>query len=351
MFSLIKKVKFLSIFAAILLNFCFFQGAVASASSLQLKEMFSRAIPGDFVVFSQQDVYMLWHVQDYNEGILTIEEVSIPQFVKDSLEITWKDWLHQGAKGNTSWLMYEFDLKQGKVREFYSFTREAWLNPEALQSFLSTLLNISFSPIPAEYRQRLGYAVEGFEKKRPLWQPPLIVNGNRQEGITFSAWKGSWPKDGSEIAEKSVEIYLPEIEGPYPYYFPYWISFGNAFQKLPLRVVDSGKEMLSTKMYLPRPTPSFVRQPIIIGDSLTFSLEGPWYFEDYFVFCQEVGSFGEHSVPFNKKNMQKNEKGHVVVSIAVEDLRKHLQPNKPYKIIIVPKGFGEVFSESKPFTF
>ena len=347
---LMQKVKKIIVFVVVLLNLTPFQLIADSETSLQLKKMFSRAFPGDFVVFSQQDVYMLWHIQDYNEGILTIEEISVPHFAKDSLNLSWKDWIKQGAKGNISWLMYEFDLNRGVVREFYSFTREAWLNPEALQSFLSTLLNVSFSPIPNEYRKRLGFAAEGFEAKRPLWHPPLIVNGNRQEGVTFSAWRGTWPKDGSEIAEKKIEIYLPEIEGPYPYYFPYWISFGNAFHKLPLRVVDSGKEMLSTKMYLPRPLPSFVRQPIVVGDSLTFSLKGAWYFEDYFVFCQEQGAFGEESIPLNNKTIKKGDQGEVSIAISLEDVRKYLEPNKPYKIIVVPKGFGEVFVESKTFT-
>ena len=44
---------------------------------------------------------------------------------------------------------------------------------------------------------------------RPLWQPRMVIDGKPIQGVLFDAWKTDWPRDGSDLSNKTIEVYLP----------------------------------------------------------------------------------------------------------------------------------------------
>ncbi len=82
---------------------------------------------------------------------------------------------------------------------------------------------------------------------RPVWQPRLIIEGKPDDGVAFDAWRADWPRDGSDLSNKTIEIYLPKDNQSYPSYFPYWLQINGTAGKAKIRIIDSGSNLQSPK--------------------------------------------------------------------------------------------------------
>ncbi|MCB1112450.1 MAG: hypothetical protein H7A37_05115 [Chlamydiales bacterium] len=211
-----------------------------------LKERIASAQPGDYLVTEQGKNYTILHIQNHDGTTLVMEEVTVPCHRKPRGFASWKEWVMGNAPGHTSWMMYRLNTETGTMDEAFSFTKNAWYDIPKAENFLSTLLNLNFEKIPENQRKRLGSRL-GSKEKAPLWQPKMIFNGQQIPGIEFDAWRTRWPQDGSELAGKIIEAYLPMTETPYPGYFPYWLQVCGVVGKAKVRVVDSGTGMHSPK--------------------------------------------------------------------------------------------------------
>ncbi len=105
--------------------------------------------------------------------------------------------------------------------------------------------------IDDRYRRRVGGGTANRIDNRPFWQPRLIVEGTEITGVTFDAWRGRWPKDDSELSNKTIEVYLPSKESGYPCYF-HWLQVSGLVGKARVRIVDSGHNLKSPQPPLPR---------------------------------------------------------------------------------------------------
>lgn len=227
------------------LVFCFL-GSVVFSSELQLKNKLAEAEPGSYIVTEQNKNFTLIYVQDRLDQKIVIEEVTIPAPRYARHPVPWRHWFEGGAPGHTSWTMSQIDLATGRFEETFSFTHQGWVNLSGSTPFLTTLLNLTFYSVPDERKRRIGIP-PGFNKPdlRPFWNPCLIVDGQRYTHIPFTVWRTKWPADGSDLARKMIEIYLPEVvDDPsiphYPTYFPYWIEVEGAIGSARVRVIDSG---------------------------------------------------------------------------------------------------------------
>lgn len=120
--------------------------------------------------------------------------------------------------------------------------------PEA-NNILSKLLNLNLKPIPYSQRKKIGGRPTTASN---LWQPPIVVDGRKIEGVAFDAWRTYWPKDGSDLSGKMIEVYVPEENDKYPAYFPYWLQVSGFIGKAKIRIIDSGTKLISPKPPLPR---------------------------------------------------------------------------------------------------
>ncbi|MCC5832310.1 MAG: hypothetical protein JJU12_04630 [Chlamydiales bacterium] len=239
-----------------ILIFCFL-GAGALFGEIRLKEKLAEANPGSFIVTEQSKNFTLLHIRDRSDCAIVIEEVTIPAARYARNPIPWRKWFESGAPGHTSWMISHVNLETGRFEQTYSFTYRGWISITNSDSFLTTLLNLPFCAVPEEKRRRVGVA-PGHNKPdyRPIWNPFLTVEGQRLR-IPFTVWRGRWPSDGSELAQKIIEIYLPcEISDSdlpdYPTYFPYWIEVDGKIGTARVRIIDSG-----TGAHSPKPKLAF----------------------------------------------------------------------------------------------
>lgn len=231
----------------LLLPFCLF-----SQETISLKDNLDHAQKGDYIVISQGKSFILFHIFDHQKDTLTVEEVTIPSTFATQNVTSWKSWLEDCAPYNTSWVLYQIDLKEGVMKNYYSFTKQGWYQVPQADNFLQTLLHLKLSPLPTASRPKIGHLPRHAAKDtRPLWQPKMVFEGKTLEGIPFNAYQTEWPKDGSPLSGKTVELYLPSEPGNYPNYFPYWLQVKGTLAQGKVRIIDSGKNARSPQSGYP----------------------------------------------------------------------------------------------------
>lgn len=230
----LKKYFYLLLFIPILLSV-----KTIAADTLNLRDRLSTAEKGDYLVIARSKNNTLLHIYDKTGKMLTVEEITAP--AQQIPKMPWQQWIMSGSPGSSSWVRYKLDLSTGRMEEMYSVKQNCWLDVAGDQLF-STLLNLSFTRVPAQCRKRIG-THRGSTNVDPrfFWHPSMIINGKSIPGVIFDAWRARWPKDGSELSDKEIEIYLPvEIE-KYPAYFPYWLQISGTVSRVNIRVIDSGR--------------------------------------------------------------------------------------------------------------
>lgn len=217
---------------------------IPAAADIVLKDNLQHAQSGDYIVITANHTDTLMLMRGKRAGVLSIEEVAIPE-CKHPQEMNWKEWMKSGAPNHTSWVQYDIDTTSGKMLSYYSFTKKNWLEIPEADNFFSKLLNLKLSKIQESARKRVGPKSASGPEQRPLWQPRMIVDGKSVPGIFFDAYKTRWPKDGSDLSGRIIELFLPKESDKYPAYFPYQLQVTGAVGKAKVRVIDSGKAMVS----------------------------------------------------------------------------------------------------------
>jgi len=215
-----------------------------------LKENFSKAKPGDFIVTSQSKMFTVLHIKEKTNDGLVLEEITAPGNKIPRNKYTWRKWVENNAPGNTSWVIYRLNTSTGSIDSSYSYTKKTWFKLNDADNFMSKLLNMRFYHVPDSERKRVGPKGGGspaLREARSMWQPKMIVDGQVISGVSFEAWKARWPKDGSDLAGKSIEVYLPEQSDLYPSYFPYWLQISGMIGKAKIRIIESGGNLISPK--------------------------------------------------------------------------------------------------------
>jgi hypothetical protein len=211
-----------------------------------LRDNLQKALPGDYIVTSSCKTETLFHIYAKNDHTLTIEEISVPES-KRPKGISWKQWVVNQAPGNTNWVMYEINLHTGQMGRYYSFTKKNWFEIPEADNFLGKLLSLKFMSIDSKLRKRMGPKAPAGPDQRPFWQPTMIVEGQKKQGVLFHAWQTRWPRDNSDLAGKIIEIYTPQDTNRYPSYFPYWLQINGVTGKAKIRIIDSGHQLESIR--------------------------------------------------------------------------------------------------------
>ncbi|KIC75078.1 hypothetical protein DB42_AQ00580 [Neochlamydia sp. EPS4] len=213
-----------------------------NGQELYLKDKLRKATPGDYIVTLQNKTYTFLLIDTFASHAISLEEITVPSQSIQVEGFSWKKWVEQNAPGHTSWVRYVIDTASGHLGEYFSYTKNGWYTIPEGENFLSTLLNLKFYNIPIKERRKVGPPPPSqASDRRPYWQPKLIFEGKVIPGISFEAWRTFWPKDGSELSGKIIEIYLPQTAGLYPSYFPYWLQVSGIVGKAKIHMIDSGK--------------------------------------------------------------------------------------------------------------
>lgn len=246
-----RLASFLFIFMIGLIGIC----CPLQANELLLRDNLRQAQPGDYLVISSNKTQTLMHVYAKQNQVLTLEEITIPE-CKRPADFSWKEWVKQGAPGHTSWVMFDIDVRTGHMIRYYSFTKKNWFEISDADNFLTKLLNLKFSKVPESNRKRVGPKPTSGPEWRPFWQPRMIVEGQVVQDVAFDALRTKWPRDGSDLSNKVIEVYLPHDHQRYLAYFPYWLQINGVMGKAKIRMIDSGKQLQSPQPSLNQLLPS-----------------------------------------------------------------------------------------------
>jgi hypothetical protein len=241
-----KKLLF---FTLALLYVLFFPVASQAADKeLLLKENLKRAKVGDYLVSAQNKNYTVLLARSKDATSLTFEEITVPMKRIAEKGFSWKRWIEGGAHGHTCRVLYAIDLTTGTMQRAYSYTKNEWTSIPQSQNFLATLLNLRLKMVPLTERKKVGpLPLPDSPDRRSLWQPKVIVNGQVVDGVIFDVWKTQWPKDGTDLSGKAIEIYVPKENEKYPSYFPYWLQVNGMVGKAKMRIVDTGSVSLPSR--------------------------------------------------------------------------------------------------------
>lgn len=318
-------------------------------SQISLKDKLSEAIPGSYLVLEQSKIFTFLHVYDKKGERLSLEEVTISGERFGQTRMSWRQWFESGAPGNTAWTLSQINLRTGKIEETYSFNHSGFVE-NGSDTFMTTLLNLTFQEMAPSERRHIGLP-PGYGKPdhRPLWNPRLVVGGVTIAHVPFQAWKARWPADGSEMARRIIEVYLPERISDssiqYPTYFPYWLEVEGKMGSAKIRVVDSGMEAHSPKTYFPHRKPQVLNQGNWQGDTYVITLKNPSHFTEFMVMAEESDAFfGKTlSLPCTVVD-QENE---TLIQIKKEDMEKSLIFGESYRFLITPQEEPTALCETR----
>ena len=223
--------------------FIFFISLTSFLFPFSIKNKFSTAKKGDYIVTLQNNIYSLLLVQDIKNETITISEISIPKN-KVKKKFSWRVWVEKNAPSNTSWNIYEIDLKNQKVLKCFSVSRNSFLNLENNDTFFLTLLNLKLLPLEKDKRKKIGPPPKnGQMDTRSIWNPKVKIDGKPKK-INFNVYQAAWPKDKTSFSGKILDIYFNE---DFP--FPFWIQVKGSHLEFMLKTMDSGKDLKFSKTF------------------------------------------------------------------------------------------------------
>ena len=247
-----------------------------SLYSVSLEDFLLNGDKGDFAVYYKDKSYTLLHLASKSPNLL-LEEISTSNKQKN-----WKEWVANGAKDHTSWMMIELDISSGDILECYSFSRRAFLQSD--QSFVKTLLKRPLLKTPTALRKKIGQRLSQGEDHRKIWNPPYFFEGKRRKGQTFQAYNTSWPKDKSPLSNLPIDLYFTNN---FP--FPYWIQVNSTIYMFKMHVFDSGKNLISPFRTIPRRKAHFAGPLFQKNNQCYIPVTAPAYYKEFELYAYKMG--------------------------------------------------------------
>lgn len=316
-----------------------------NAKEIYLNSVLTKAQKGDFVVILQNKSFSLLHILQSEKNSLVIEEISAPIKLKSKIQGDWKKWIQQQAPGHTSWILYELNLKNCYIDQVYSCSQKSWKKNFPQEQIFATLMNLKFTSIPAQRRKKVGPPVPGgMLDDRPFWHPPIFFEGKKVKEIESEAFFSYWPQDGSDLSGKRIEIFLISEQDLVPNYFPIWLQVSDKVGQAKFRLIDSGRELVSSHQSLPIPPLEIQAYHFTRSGDLQFLIRSHPSFEHFTVYAKELGTPNCFSVPFEAHyNPDLKE---LSIVIQNEILNQKLKLDKFYTLIFEPEEYPHLSIET-----
>jgi hypothetical protein len=315
--------------------FCLFLALSVPLFSFKLKDSLTEAKAGDYFATQQGKTYSLLLIRECSPPRLVIEEITIPAIQFDKQNLSFRDWLKEGAPGHTLWTISQVRLDTGEFEECYSYLHQGWLDLSEGKNFLSTLLGLEFYPVKKENRKMVGFPPKyGMEDKRTFWNPPLTKEGERVQ-CPCSAYYTRWPNDYSEIAKRKIEAYLPDDSSIAPTYFPYWVEVDGKVTTFQLRVIDSGTNLHSSQHPLPQKPPRITKVEQDKNGGLTVSFNAPSYFDTFHVIAENQDR--PFTPPLFLPYDIQNKEDQYTLTLTADVMHDQLDPMDAYQIYLSPQ--------------
>ncbi len=306
--------------------------SVSFINAFSLKDKIINGKNGDYVVTEQGGTSSVLIIRSLSSTHLILEEIDVPSLNRKPSEGSWKEWVAQDAPGHTAWTLYIVDLKTNKLQECYSHTDGVWLSTQDPQHFLPRLLTLSLQKTAQEERKRIGPPPgSGDEDRRSIWNPAVVIDGQKLDKPVITAWNTRWPQDGSIIAGCEIELYFSSAA------FPVWIEVRSPHYKASLRAIDSG-----TGINSPRPI-VFQQSPLILGSSalkenhMELFLHCPTYYNSLKVYAVDLSDPRRPLIKLSQVDTV--EKDQTTLQIPQQILQSNLIKGHRYRWVVIPAPF------------
>lgn len=314
------------------------------SAQTSLKEKLAQAQIGDFIVTAQEGNYSVLSVRSLTKDNLVLEEISIPSKQIDLKQINWKEWVKNRALGHSSWTLLEIDLQTGNLIECFSVSKNAWLYLDQSEQFLTRLLSLPLQSISQNERKKIGpQPLNGEPDRRSCWNPPLIVEGKKQDKAKFDVMRTQWPDDGTQLARCTIELYFATHS--HAFAFPYWLEVQSPHYAFKMRIIDSGRGLTSSLQGpIPHRTARFLGTAQKAENAWTLRVNAPSYISKMHLFVLDVSDKTKPMLPV-RCSTKKGQKEEIAFEIPTAELKMLLTPGNRYQWILVPEG-NSLFVES-----
>lgn len=188
---------------------------------------------GDVIIFDLHNSIATIEVSDIHDDIVELRVVSATKDVLSRYNLpNYSEWHAKGCEDAQSDEKIRVDKQKGLLNPTLSHAR-----------WLETLLQLELYKIPSFSRRKSGPTPRSGEiDLRPIWNPPLIVSGEKVKGEKCEAFSTKWPEDESPLSSRVLILYFPKSNKTVQA-FPYWIeSPSSSFH---VSVVDSKKGVVN----------------------------------------------------------------------------------------------------------
>lgn len=324
---------------------CFIFLSVLPLSSLTLSDKLKKAEEGDFAVSLIGKSYTLIHIVKKRGDCLLFEEISVPvSSMKKKPD--WHAFVKEGAKGSIAWILYEIDIKSGKMLECYSVLDETFFDIHSFDHLLTKLMHLPLSPLEEKEQRRIGEVLEssGGLDHRKIWTPTETFDGVKVKDPKFAVYKATWPEDGTILSHKSVEIYFDEKRPSFP--FPFWMQVkdeSDASFKVP--TIDGGHGLKSSTENIPRRRPYFYDKFETHADRIIVKVSVPIYYEGMKLYASSFMTVLDKPI-LCEATIKRGEGEQVEFEIQKSFINNHLEFDKPYHFLLTSDSFPDITVES-----
>ncbi|MBS3904503.1 MAG: hypothetical protein KGZ39_04175 [Simkania sp.] len=329
----------------ILLTFLLFSLSTLSAATPNsyFSSQLSKAEPGDYIVTSQLGNYSVLIVRGKEKDTITLEEIDVPNFAINAKTIDWKTWVTAKAPGHSSWILLEIDLAAMKLSRVYSLTKRSFLHISPEEQFLFQLLSLPTKRLMQDERRKIGPPpLMEDEDHRPIWHPPIHVEGEKRKDPT-SVYRAEWPHDKTLLSGCRVDLFFDDRLPSFP--FPVWVEIYSTHFKTRLAVLDTGSHLSSPAPSMPHRPPQIVRMPQKEGDMFIVEIYSPQKFERFELYALDTSGPSKPGIRL-LHTMDLIDENHIRLLIPITIFDDRLEPGHRYRLALIPSGYRECYTET-----
>lgn len=202
-------------------------------SSFSLLSMIRTSPEGSYVILENNQTNIAVILKEKQEKSLILHEICFSKNLSKNL-CNWKQCL---LNDTTYFAKFETIIEENSIKTtpiFYKKNKK--ISKEQAFSFTSLLTSLSFSPLSQENIKM----TKDISNNPTPWKPKLTVEGRPIDYSECMTYEAYWPKDGSIMSNKRIEIYFPLINNHNFLYFPIWLEIESPLGKIKIRAIDSG---------------------------------------------------------------------------------------------------------------
>ena len=145
-----------------------------------------------------------------------------------------------------------------------------------------------------------------------------------------------------------IDLFLPSDPEHALSYFPAWLEVAGALGRAQLRIVDSGKGLVSPQTALPRRPPKIVSIRAVPKDGIEVTAAAPLYYHGFSLLASPEGSKIRSFIELSHRfSVDSEDESLVHLFVTEEELAQRLQAGQRYHFYLQPNGYPEVLGEAR----